>query len=266
MDDELGNIKVLVADDEALARKRIVKFLTKNTRPFDILEASSGKESIQVLASERPDIVFLDVKMTDMTGFDVLAATDKEDIPIIIFVTAFDNFAIKAFELRAIDFLLKPYKEERFNEALNRGVEQLKLESRRFFQTNVLELLDYLKLGNQTTISASYLDQLVLKVNKKYYFVKTEEIIYIQSSAYYAEIFTLDGKKHLHRISMKDLSSQLNPKQFHRISRSTIVCVDQVHQLISEGIGDYSVIMKDGKSFRVTKKYKSAFLMTMGVK
>ena len=267
MKDNIDHIKVLVADDEALARKRVVKFLAHSTYTFKITEATSGKETIHAILTEKPNIVFLDVKMTDMTGFDVLDAIPKQDIPIIIFVTAFDVFAIKAFELRAIDFLLKPYKEERFIEALERGVELLELKRHKSFQQNISEFMAYIKSEqNETKPEGSYIDQLALKVNRKYYFVKTKEIIYIKSSGYYAEIFTLNNKKHLHRISLTDLVSRLNPDQFQRINRSTIICIEQIQEIVSEGMGDFSVIMKDKVSFAVTKNYKAAFLKKMGIK
>ncbi|MEM7084711.1 MAG: LytTR family DNA-binding domain-containing protein [Bacteroidota bacterium] len=261
------NVKILVADDEALARKRIVKFLTESDVTSTVIEATTGKESVIALNVENPDLVFLDIKMTDMTGFEVLREVPPEKIPVVIFVTAFDTFAIKAFELRAIDFLLKPYKKERFFKALSRGIEQLELTKRRSFQDKVSHLMDiFLAEKWETDSSPKYLDQLVLKLNKRYYFIKTSQMKYIRSSAYYVEIFTVDKKKHLYRISMTELILKLDPEKFSRINRSTIISKDHIRELVSEGMGDFSVIMNDGSSFTVTKHYKSSFLEKMGIR
>ena len=263
-----GKIKVLIADDEALARKRILKFLGESDIDIQIIEASTGKETIRVLNSEKPDLVFLDIKMTDMTGFDVLQKVPSENIPIIIFVTAFDTFAVKAFEVQAIDFLLKPYKKARFIEAFDRGINQIYSKSQSSFQEKVTKLMGSIHLNEDfdKTSKASYLDQVVLKLNKKYYFVNVEDIKYVQSSSYYAEIFTKENKKHVYRISMNDFMEKLNPRHFSRINRSTIINIKLIKEVVSEGLGDFSVILKDGSSFAVTKNYKSSFLYNTGIK
>ncbi len=267
MESKLKRIKILVADDEALARKRIVRFLSESVYPIAILEASNGKETIVSLMNDLPDLVFLDIKMTDMTSFDVLNKIPTQNIPIIIFVTAFNSFAVKAFEVRAIDFLLKPYKKERFFKALNRGVEQLEMTNKKSFQLKVSELMqDFQTKKWEDKKAPNYLEQIVLKLNKKYYFVKTTDINYIKSSGYYAEIFTGDNKKHLYRISMTDFLLKLDPEHFSRINRSVIINKKQIKELINEGFGDFSVVLKDGSSFAVTKHYKQDFLLKMGIK
>ena len=267
MESKLKNIKILVADDEALARKRIVRFLTESDFSITILEASNGKETIVSLSNDFPDLVFLDIKMTDMTGFDVLNKIPTQHIPIIIFVTAFNTYAVKAFEVHAIDFLLKPYKKERFFKALKRGIEQLEMTNRKSFQLKVSELMEDFQLKKwEDKEEPTYLEQIVLKLNKKYYFVKTKDINYIKSSGYYAEIFTADKKKHLYRISMTDLILKLDPEHFSRINRSVIINKKQIKELVNEGLGDFSVILKDGNSFAITKLYKGDFLKKMGIK
>ena len=261
------NIQVLVADDEALARKRMLKLLDESGVSLNAFEATTGKETIATMLVENLDLVFLDIKMTDMTGFDVLQQLPSEKIPIIIFVTAFDTFALRAFEVRAIDFLLKPYKKERFFNALNRGIEQLELTKRQSFQLKVAQLMESIDDEQWDGKNKdSFLEQLVLKMNKKYYFVKTKEINYVKASGYYAEIFTANGKKHVYRISMTDLTEKLNPDEFSRINRSAIVNRNQIKEIVSEGLGDFSAIMKDGTSFSVTKHYKSEFLKQMGIR
>lgn len=257
-----------MADDEALARQRIVKFLNEHHLSLEVFEASNGKETIIQLDAMKPDLLFLDIKMTDMTGFDVLRQVSTAEIPIVIFVTAFDSFAVKAFEVQAIDFLLKPYKKARFIESLERALKQLELKSKKDFQTKVAQLM---QIFNEESIQKgvdnnNYLETIVLKKKKHYFFLKVDEIMYIKSSGYYAEIYTEKGIKHVHRISMTHLSEQLDPGLFSRINRSSIVALDSIKEVVSEGLGDFSIIMKDGTKFTISKSYKHEFLNKMGIR
>lgn len=262
------NIKVLVADDEALARHRIVKFLNERDEALEVYQASNGKETILQLNMIQPDLLFLDIKMTDMTGFEVLSQVPSSEIPIVIFVTAFDSFAVKAFEAQAIDFLLKPYKKERFNESLDRAIRQLELKSRKNFQSKVAELMQFFKEESVQggSYKTNYLETIVLKKKMKYFFVKVDELIYIKSSGYYAEIFTKKGIKHVHRISITQLCEQLNPASFSRVNRSAIVAMSSIKEVVSEGLGDFSLIMKDGTIFTLSKNYKQELLNKMGIR
>ena len=269
MRQESENIHILIADDEALARKRIRKFITESPKDYILTEASNGKEALNVIQALQIDLVFLDIKMTDMSGFDMLQQLPKEKIPIIIFVTAFDAFAVKAFEVQAIDFLLKPYKKERFYEAFDRGIQQLKLSQQHIFQSKISKLVSSIQnFENQQSIiqEKKYLETLVLKSKKKYYFLQVTNIKYITSSGYYVELFTKTNERHVHRISMKELISKLDPIAFFRINRSVIIHKKYIHEVISEGIGDYSVVMNDNTSFALSKKYRSTFLNHMGIK
>ena len=259
-------ITILIADDEKLARKRIVKLLGEIDAKANLLEASSGKEAITLIGNNQPDIIFLDIQMTDMTGFDVLRKINRSLEPVIIFVTAHDVFAVKAFEVQALDFLLKPYKKERFVEAFNRALKQLENKDKEQFKTKLSGLLGYLNNESKIAPQNHYLDKLVLKVNKKYYFVEVNTIKYITSSAYYAEIFTFDGKKHIYRISMTDFMNKLDPDLFIRVNRSAILNLSQIKEVISEGAGDFSVVMHDEASFALTKIYKNGFLQKVQIK
>lgn len=139
---------------------------------FILLEASTGKETINGILSEQPDLVFLDIKMTDMTGFEVIEHLPKEKIPSLIFVTAYNHFALQAFEVQALDYLLKPFKKERFLEALERGLQRIELDQIKHFQENVKGLIRLLEKSkdNPWAEKESYLDKVVLKLNKKYFF------------------------------------------------------------------------------------------------
>lgn len=260
-------MRILVVDDESLARHRILSLLEESDLNAIIKEASSGKEAIQELKNFSPDLVFLDIQMTDMSGFDVLRALPDIQLPEIIFVTAFDHFAVQAFEVQALDFLLKPYKKDRFlaalhrarNRIINKKTDQVKINQ-------LIQLLENSQKEYDVIKSPEYLKKIVLKTNKKYYFVPVEKIKYITSSAYYAEIFLNDKTKHLYRISMSDLISKLDPNLFIRVNRSAIIKLGEVQEVISEGFGDYSIKMNDGKSFSLTKNYRTAFLNATNIK
>lgn len=245
-------MKVLVVDDEILARKRAVDLLERLQNVHTVLEAATGREAIALLLNQTFDLVLLDIQMTDMTGFEVLLQIPNVNRPSIIFITAYDEFAINAFEVKAIDYLQKPYKDERFYEAISR-VEQ-------FNQDKVENLIGYLK-SNLATLSneKQTIENVVIKKGSSYYFVPTEEIKYIISSAYYAEIFTTDNKKHIYRISMSDFIEILG-SNFIRVNRSAIIHKGFINSVVSEGMGDYSIIMNDRKSFSLSKNYKEAFL------
>ncbi len=261
-------MKILIADDETLARKRILNILEKESEPYQLDEASSGKEAILKINTTQPDIVFLDIKMTDLTGFEVIEHIDTAVLPIIVFVTAFDHFAIKAFEVEAVDFLLKPYKNDRLLAALHRAIARVNSKERDAYQEKVQLLLQQLATQNvaPNTNNTPYLEKIALKMGKKYVFADTVQIKYITSSSYYAEIFMQDGKKHVYRSSMAALLEKLNPNRFLRINRSTIVAIPEIKEVISEGLGDYSITMKDRTAFSVTKNYRQAFLKIMGIK
>lgn len=263
-----GPIKILIADDEYLARKRIETSLQEVSFPVTLYQASNGKKAIEIILEEAPELVFLDIKMTDMTGFDVLRQLPKELIPEIIFVTAFDAFAVEAFEVQAIDFLLKPYKKSRLMEALERGIQRVRQKENNGFQLKLDRLINYVS-RNTTSYGygePEYLERIVLKTNKKYIFVETESIQYIKASGYYAEIYTEIGQKHVYRISMTEMSIKLNPSVFSRVNRSAIVNINFIKEIISEGQGDYSIVMLDRTSFPLSKSQKGAFLDKMGIR
>lgn len=264
----IETIRIAVIDDEALARQRIVGFLSTTENYYEVLEATNGKEGVKLLIEEEPDIVFLDIKMTDMNGFEMLQQLPENRIPIVVFVTAFDAFAVKAFEVQAIDFLLKPYKKQRFFEALERALEKLDFAKKKDFQTHLLQAMKLFQENREPgeIAKCNYLEKLVVKKNKKYYFVATNTIKYIRSSGYYAEIFTIHNEKHIYRISMSQLYELLDPNNFIRINRSTIIAQKNIDEVISEGYGDYSIKMKDKAAFPLSKSYKEPFLKTMGIR
>lgn len=261
-------MKIVIVDDEALARKRILKLLVNKDEAYTVYEASSGKEAIAQINKFNPDLVFLDIQMTDMSGFDVLERINSEKSPIIIFVTAYDVFAVKAFEVQAFDFLLKPFNNERFLKTFERSSDKIKNKGQERFKGKIDKLISYLKANDQAVFNngSNYWEKIVIKTGKKYYFLDIKEIKFITSSGYYAEIFTMDNSKHVYRISMSDFMKNLSPELFSRVNRSTILRLSEIKEVISEGLGDYSIILKDATTFSLSKKYKNSFLMDVKIK
>ena len=256
-------LSILISDDETLARERIKSLLLKVDKELLLYEASSGTDTIKLINENEPDLLFLDIQMADMSGFDVLAQLNLQVWPIIIFVTAFDSFAVNAFEVQAIDFLLKPYSEERFNHAYERAVQKIATEKRMQELSKLKELKKV--INNELPSAKQTLKTLVLKLKNKYYFIETTDIKYIISSGYYMELYTIDNQKHLHRISMSELIVRLDESLFLRINRSTIVNVKLIREVISEG-GGFSIFMQDGKYFSLTKSYRDKFMKQMNIR
>lgn len=245
-------IRVLIIDDESLARQRVRKLLEEREDVAIIKECRNGTEAIDAISNEQPDLVFLDIQMKDMTGFDVLRALPQEKWPLTIFVTAYDEYAIQAFDIFAFDYLLKPFKNERFYLSLDKaiGTLQQKAEGERVDQLK--ELVDYLQ---DQQIKE---EPLALKQGSKISLVQMDDIRYIEASGYYIEVYTSESKRLLLRESMTNMLEQLNKPNFIRIHRSTIINTDFLSEIQHTGAGDVVTKMKDGKTFRVSKSYKES--------
>lgn len=257
-----NQIKVLVIDDEPLARQRL-KILLSDIHAIQLEGVcKTGEEAIESINELEPDIVFLDIQLKDMTGFEVLDKISTKKRPLVIFVTAYDEFALKAFENYAFDYLLKPFKDERFYKSTSNAIDYIK-QNKPFYEEKLTELLAYLK-NSSNKPENNYIKKIPIRLGNKISFLKLGDIKYILASGYYAEIYT-DDKKHLIRESLTKLSSELDPNNFVRVHRSTIINLKYVHELINSNFGDMDVKMKDQKLFRISKSYKKDFLKRMGV-
>lgn len=245
-------IKVLIIDDEALARQRVRKLLNEREDVEIIQECRNGKEAIDAILREKPDLIFLDIQMKDMTGFDVLRAMPQDKWPLTIFVTAYDEYAIQAFDIFAFDYLLKPFKNDRFYLSLDKAIGTLQQKQQGERAGQLKELVDYLQ--KQQTKE----EPLALKQGSKISLVQMDDIRYIEASGYYIEVYTSESKRLLLRESMTNMLEQLNKPNFIRIHRSTIINTDFLAEIQHTGAGDVVTKMKDGKTFRVSKSYKES--------
>ena len=252
-----GTITTLIVDDEPLAREGI-RLLLKEEPGFAIVgESADGTSALETIKRLKPDLLFLDIQMPVMSGFDLLARLPELELPMVIFVSAYDRYAIKAFEIHALDYLLKPVDATRFHEACRR-VRQLVDERRRYEMTaRLVAMIDALKTtGESSTPAAEHLRRFAVKDGDRTYFVPADDVDWIGAANYYAELHC--GKKlHLLRDSLNALESKLDPRQFLRIHRSTIVNVSRVREVRRPLGGDYVVILDDGAQLKSGRSYRA---------
>ncbi|WP_339915868.1 LytTR family DNA-binding domain-containing protein [Yeosuana marina] len=254
-------LKVIVVDDEELARKRLEN-LIKEVPQFELVaQCQNGEDAIEKIESLLPDLIYLDIKLKDMSGFDVLK--NLTITPIIIFVTAYDKFAIKAFDNFAFDYLLKPFKDSRFLESADKAIEHFKLK-KSISGENLSQLLNFFEKNRNKINESNKLQSIPIRLGNKISFLDFNDIKYITASGYYAEIFS-ESKKHLIRQSLSNLIVELDSDYFIRIHRSTIINLKFMLEIINSNFGDMDVKMKDGKLFRISKSYKKDFLNKLNI-
>jgi len=252
---DLFVMRILIVDDEPLARERIREMLKKETEIEFIGEAANGAQAIENIRTQKPDIVFLDIQMPDMDGFGVLetlGAKTLAQIPAIIFVTAYDQHALKAFEFHALDYLLKPFDRERFRETFKRAKAQINQHAGDEPNQRILDLLE------QLNSAPEYLEWLTIKKNERIILLKVEDIHWIEAQGNYA-LLKFKESSQLIRETMDNLEAQLNPRMFVRIHRSTIVNINQIKELQVWSPGEYRVVMQGGKAFTLSRGYRHRF-------
>jgi len=211
-------------------------------------ECGNGEQALSAVRSVSPDLLFLDVQMPGMDGFGVLEALQKGPLPFVIFVTAYDKYAVKAFEVRALDYLLKPFHRERFARATERAKAQIR--------TGRSDLAGQIRdLVHELRPQPRYLDRVIIKNGGTVFFLKTEEIDWISAEENYVRLHC--GKNsHLLREKISGLETQLDPARFQRVHRSTIVNLDRIQKLYPVSHGDYQLVMKDGTELVLSRGYR----------
>jgi two-component system, LytTR family, response regulator len=250
-------IRVLIIDDESLARDKIREMLRDDPEVEIIRECANGREAVAALQAHTPDLVFLDVQMPEMGGFEVLEAMKSEHIPLVIFVTAYDQYAVRAFEVHAVDYLLKPFDRERFESALQHAKVQLKHGKNGNLDQRILALLEELKAGTK------YLERLVIKTGGRVFFLETSEIDWIEAEGNYIRIHT-EKASYLLRETISNLETQLDPKEFLRVHRSTIVKIDSIRELQPWFHGEYRIILRGGTELTLSRSYRDRLQEILG--
>lgn len=228
-------IRAIIVDDEELARDVIKKFLVDYPAIKVVAECDNGRDAVLLIEREKPDLIFLDIQMPELNGFEVLEHLDH--IPAVVFSTAYDEYAIRAFEVNAVDYLLKPYSPDRFAKAVSR-VEELVADRGRSTE-QILSLLKEFRRGR------TYSDRLLIKDRHRIVVVNADDIDWLEAQGDYVGVH-VGEKTYLVQQRLKDLCARLNPEQFVRIHRSTVVNFDRIKEMRSLGDGRYKVILVDG--------------------
>ncbi len=261
----MEKFRTIIIDDEPLARDSMRVLLERDPEIIIVRECANGHEALQAIAEESPELLFLDVQMPEMDGFAMLAQVPINRMPIVIFVTAYDQHALRAFEVHALDYLLKSYSDERFAAALQRAKEQIRQKQVNEASQRLVALLDSQKLGREhaTSDNSVYLTRLVIKTGGRVFFLKTSEIDWIEAADYYVYLHA-GGKSHLLRETMNTLEKQLDPQKFQRIHRSTIVNLDRLKELQPHVHGDYTVILHDGTQLKLSRGFRPKLEAALG--
>ena len=245
-------LRVMIADDERLARERLLQLLRKHNDVEIAAVATNGLEAVQQITDIKPDVLFLDIKMPELDGFGVLRALDPELRPVTIFVTAFDNYAIRAFEAQSVDYLLKPFSDERFEAALARAQHFVQTRTADELGLRLERLLDQ-QAGRS---SQEYLERIVIKSGGRILFLGVREIDWIEAAGVYVYLHA-GPHSYLYRATLGQIEKRLDPKEFVRVNRSAIVRVDRITELHSLAANrEYSIMLKSGKEVPLSKGYK----------
>ncbi|MEY2880528.1 MAG: hypothetical protein RLZZ15_2908 [Verrucomicrobiota bacterium] len=251
-------LRALIVDDEPAARRGVRLLLERDGGVEIAGEIGGGAEAAEFIKREKPDLVFLDVQMPGCDGFEALEKVGAAAAPAVVFVTAYDEHALRAFEVNAVDYLLKPYDDARFGAALQRAKDQVRRRSTDTVNSRLTQLLDYLQHDGARAAAKEKEEapgeRILLKSSGEIFFLKAEEIDWIEAEGDYMK-FHVAGRAHLMRETMARLESRLDPKRFIRIHRSTIVNVDRLRKLSPSFAGEYAVILHDGTKLKLSRGY-----------
>lgn len=262
-------LAVVIADDEALARRRIRDLLRREETVTVVGECSTGTATLNTVRATRPDLLFLDVQMPGLDGFEVLAALEPEERPVVVFSTAYDQYALAAFEVAAVDYLLKPYDDARFEEALSRATRAFGNERAAGIQRRLQTLLEHTGVAENGASFPAFpgtaLDRFAVPGRKGLEVIDAEEVDWIEASGDYVTLH-VGEQEHLLRGTMNSLEERLDPASFVRVHRSTIVRIDAVRRLRSGPHGDWSVELARGLSISVSRTYRDRVLARVGLR
>jgi two-component system LytT family response regulator len=250
-------LRVLVVDDELPARRRLTDLLQRDAHIAALLEASDGLAAIQMIEREHPDLVFLDVQMPELNGLAVLESIEPAQMPLTVFVTAYDEHAIRAFEANALDYLLKPFSDERLEATLERARVRLMERTAGQFGQNLLRMMSVTSRGG------GYLERLIVKSTGAVHFVRVADVDWIEGAGVYVNLH-VSGKELLYRASLNQLTERLDPSRFVRVHRSATVNIESIVRLEPASHGEFDVLLKDGRQTRVSRTYRAALERRLG--
>lgn len=267
----MKKIRTLIVDDEPLAREGL-ELMTRTDPDLEVIgSCSDGMQALGAVRELRPDLMFLDVQMPLLDGFQVLAALAPTERPTVIFVTAYEQHAVRAFEVSAVDYLLKPFGDARFAAALQRAKDAVRRGPAAQLTTQVEQLLEYIRRlepaatseaaaprpAAAPTTGPEYADRIVLKADGALHFIKNEEVVWIEAQGDFVKVQTTTGKPQLVRETLQMMEAKLDAQKFLRIHRSYVVNLEHVRRVESALYGDYSVYMTDGTKLRLSRNYRA---------
>ena len=251
------SIRTLIVDDMQLARDRLTRSLEEYQDIEVIGQCASGEEAIEAIGRQRPDLVFLDVHMPEVGGFDVLERVGPDAVGVVVFVTAYDEYALKAFEVNAIDYLLKPFDAERLRGTIERVRRQVELRGSKVAGNRLESLLRSLTRRPQRP------PRLALKVDGRTVFVNVQEVDYVEAAGNYVSV-QVGSDSYLVRERLSQMEATLDPDTFTRIHRSTIVNVTRVKEMAPLFNGDQALTLKNGKKLTVSRSYRDRLMAALG--
>ena len=250
-------IRVVIADDEPLARERLRQLLESEDEIEVIAECTDGALAVVAIEEHKPDLVFLDVQMPELDGFEVLANISPAVRPSVIFVTAYDQFALRAFDVHAVDYLLKPFDRDRLQAALRRALERIRQKQTGDVNARLSALLA------EVRSESKYIERLAIKASGRVVLLKVEDVDWVEAADNYVNLHA-GSEAHLHRETMTSLEGRLPPNKFMRISRSTIVNVDRIKELQPLFHGEYAVILRNGTRLTLSRGYRDKLQQLLG--
>lgn len=250
-------LRVLVVDDEPLAREKIRGMVADDLDVRIVGECANGAEAIEAIQELQPDLLLLDVQMPEVGGFAVLDALKDQKLPPVIFITAYDHYAVRAFEVHALDYLLKPFDRERFLNAVERAKQKIRRERTNGLDARLIELLE------QMHDPPRYCERLVVKSGGRVFFLSTDEIDWIEAEGNYVSIHT-SSKSHLLRETLTSLESQLDPHEFIRVHRSAIVNINRIKELQPWSHGEFHILLHDGTQLTLSRNYREKLQAALG--
>jgi two-component system LytT family response regulator len=254
---EKNAYRLLIVDDELPARQRLRELLDNDPDIGEVIEADNGLDAVEAILQQRPDVVFLDVQMPGLDGLGVIDTIGVAQMPVTVFVTAFDQHAVRAFESAALDYVLKPYGDERMEAALARAKARLDDRSVRDFGQSMLQLLDTRRAEN------NFLDRIVIRERDKTRLVRVDQIDCIESAGVYVALH-VGSERIVHRAALGELIGRLDPQRFVRVHRSTVVNIDSIKHLEPASHGEFDLVLRSGHNVHVSRTFRPLLEARLG--
>jgi two-component system LytT family response regulator len=251
-------IRTIIADDEHLAREKLRLLLREESGVEVVAECENGEQTVEALHSHKPDLLLIDIRMPDMDGFDVLDRIPAHELPIVVFTTAYDQFAIRAFDAQALDYLLKPFEQERLHNTVERTKAEFLKSRHHHLTTQILTLLT-----KKTEPRVQSADRMVIRAGGKIVFLDVKEIDWVEAAANYVKV-NVGKDQYLLRGGIGSIAERLDPERFVRIHRSAIVNIHKIRELQPCESGEYIAVLKNGKELSCSRGYRTQLQRLIG--